>query len=534
MTTDTVARLTRLVGEPCLRYLLALRQPQEAEAQLLVDDLTTEQATVLRMLGDAMPFDLAGDDSDFQTKFEIARRLGQYVLQAGCSWAVALRRASGGTVDDMASEDAVLRGLLPQLRDIYPIMLLPRTLPFEADIISSLHGHPTRESAHAAILADPDLGRLFPEGSERSGPSGSYLGPNVGGTMQLWALPAQLLTTAFDWARLDSEVPPLHAVASRLTDAVDLVRRAVRGETVTVPARIALAGALLPDEFAPFEIDGARIRRRDARDDWLVAMTGGDRSVSATVDDQRHIEISYAGDVVIETTMDYRIRLGERTAGKWPSDLSRLRQSLHDLVEAIRLGLALTDTQDDPVLVLQSWAVTLDPLSHGPNIRWSEVEQNRKLVPRQLTVADVQAWRGWTERLLAQDTSNVAIATRRVLQAIGERQMLDDVLIDSIMAWENLFGAEQETTFRVCGSLAWLLADDVAERKTLMRELKKIYALRSRIVHGSASLGPADHAASRRALRVSLDALRAILQHRPDLLTEVDGPARSNRVLLGD
>lgn len=137
MTTETVTRLTRLLGEPCLRYLLALHQPQEAEAQLLVEDLTTEQAAALELLGDAMPFDLAGDDSEFQIKFEVARRLGQHVLQAGCSWAIAFRRASGGTVDDVASEDVVLRGLLPQLRDVYPIMLLPRSLPFAGAEISS-------------------------------------------------------------------------------------------------------------------------------------------------------------------------------------------------------------------------------------------------------------------------------------------------------------------------------------------------------------------------------------------------------------
>lgn len=514
-----------------------MRDTQQANAPLLVDDLTTEQTTVLKMLSDAMPFDLTGDDSDFQIRFEVARRLGQFDLRAGCSWGISVRRASGGAVNDMRSKDVVIQALLPQLRDVYPMMLLPRSRPYAgagADIASALYGHPSRESAQSAVLADTDLSRLFPEDSEASGPSGSYVGPSRGGGIQLWSLPGQLFATAFDWARLESTVPSLEAVAGRLEDTIDLVRRAVRGETVTVPARVALTGALLPNDSAPFDIDGNHVRRRDGRDDWLVASTGGDRKLTATGEDDSQIEISYAGDIIIETTMEYRIHLGGLTTDEWPADLSRLRRALYDFVESVRLGLALTTDPEDPVLVLQSWIVTLDPLAFGPNIGWREVEQNHKLVPRQLTAANIDGWRNWAERLLAHDMSNVEIAVRRVLQAIGERQMLDDVLIDSIMAWENLFGAEQETMFRVCGSLAWLVESDAAQRKVLMKELKQIYAFRSRIVHGSRSLDPADHDIPRRALNVALDAIRKIVQHRPDLLTERDGPARSNRVLLGD
>lgn len=444
--------------------------------------------------------------------------------------AAALRRAAGGEVEALTSDDPVIDPLLSHLRDAYAVLLLPRARVFVPPL--SLFDHPKRAELEQAVLADEDLSQLFPEVSEHSGPVGSYIGPNRGGGIQLWTLPSQLVTTAFDWARLDANTPTLTEVANKLEVVVDLLRRAVRGETVAVPVRIALAGVLPPEGADSIEIAGTTLRRRDHRDDWLFALTG-DQKVTSTDADGKQIEISYSGDLIVEATMDYRILLGQVSDSGWPAELSILPRKLDARVEAIRLALALVESDNDPALVLPGWSFWLDPLGHGPCISWRDASRNRKLSPRQLTPQDVNEWDAWAKALAAQDLSRVEIAVRRVLRALGERTMPEDVLIDSVMAWENLFGAAQETTFRVCGSLTWLLSDGGDERAQLMKELKQIYQLRSRIVHGSGSLADSDHVSPRRALTVALDALRALLTKRTDLLAEPDGPTRSNRILLG-
>ena len=535
MANETWDRLVRLLGLPCLQYLTALDVGTSVDSQSPPEELTPEQSATLELLGEALPFDMVQSVPDFATRFEIAWRLGAYVPEYGGSWAVAIRRASGGSIDPTESTDPVVAELLQQLRDVYALMLLPSSMPaFGPDLSAALYGHPSRLSFEESVQADEDLARLFPHETASAGRSGSYIGPNRGGGIQLWGLPGQLLRVALDWARLDSPTPRLGEVSERLTLVVDLVRHVARGETVAIPARIALTGVRLPDEITGFDIGRSHLRKRDDRDAWLTDFTGTAGKLTTTTPDGQTVEIDYGGDVVIETTMDYRIHLGELETSDWPKELSALRQSLDHTIEAIRLALALTPSSDEPILVLPSWVVTMDPLGHGPNIGWQNTQRNSKLIPRQLTSTQVEQWRSWSERLIASKMSNIEIAVRRVLLAVGERQMPEDVLIDSIMAWENLFGAHQETMFRVCGSLAWLLTNDVGERKTLMKELKDIYGLRSRVVHGSASLKPSDSTAPQRALEIAMDALRVIFKDRADLLNEPDGSARSNRVLLGD
>jgi len=63
----------------------------------------------------------------------------------------------------------------------------------------------------------------------------------------------------------------------------------------------------------------------------------------------------------------------------------------------------------------------------------------------------------------------------------------EDRLVDAAVAWEALFGSQErdQLSLQLALSVAWLLApDDHAERERLFRRAKKIYGLRSKLVHG--------------------------------------------------
>ncbi len=125
------------------------------------------------------------------------------------------------------------------------------------------------------------------------------------------------------------------------------------------------------------------------------------------------------------------------------------------------------------------------------------------------------------------------MAIRRMLQALAERSQQDDVLVDAVVVWENLFGAAQETTLRITTALAWLLGTDADDRAARQSRYKNLYGLRSDIVHGSDKLKVAEvPAAAEEAVQVSLAALREIFSVRQDLLQENDSGRRGNRLLL--
>jgi hypothetical protein len=92
-----------------------------------------------------------------------------------------------------------------------------------------------------------------------------------------------------------------------------------------------------------------------------------------------------------------------------------------------------------------------------------------------------------------------------------------DRLVDSVIAWENLFGtSEGEPRLRISAAMAWLLAGDAATRReALQLEIKGIYDARSKIVHGAAaSDDPRLPDEASRALALGLDSLRVLFSER--------------------
>ena len=107
-------------------------------------------------------------------------------------------------------------------------------------------------------------------------------------------------------------------------------------------------------------------------------------------------------------------------------------------------------------------------------------------MPTTLTQSEVDSWRLWYVRLSTGHIKRIDLALARILRAQGERREPSDVLIDSVIAWENLFGTKEgEPTFRVTMCLAALLEAETQARIELKRRLGKVYTLRSKVVHGS-------------------------------------------------
>lgn len=83
------------------------------------------------------------------------------------------------------------------------------------------------------------------------------------------------------------------------------------------------------------------------------------------------------------------------------------------------------------------------------------------------------------------------------------------------------------------GRLAWRLGENATAREALATKLRKLYKLRSDIVHGSSEVTPqvvGQH--YQEALSITLDALRTLFRDRPELLADTTGSARSKRLML--
>ncbi|MFC0627457.1 hypothetical protein [Kribbella deserti] len=530
MTEEKWSRVVDLVGQRCLTYLLAADEHQ-GKTSLTFEELLPQQLAVLDALDSILPI---GNEFDHEIlkMSAVATRLGCPAMANGSSWAVTLRAMAGAYFATVTSADSLALHLLRLLRDCYALLLLPGGHPMMgAQLAASIFTNPSNREFEAAVLQDDDLNRLFPDVSEHSGHSGPYMSPGTGGTIQLWGLSEKLINAAWCLARLDTEYPSEEATAERLVGVLRDFRKIALGKTVKVPVRVGLTGVQLPDTSIVVDFTDSLLRSVDERDGWLTSHLGIGGKLSGETPEGDSIQIDYAGDVVLETTMDFKIHR-QSFKDEWPMDLRAMQMKLDEKVELLRLALALA-TAESPLLVVVSWQATFHPFETSPKMSWREAHRNSKLVPRRLSVDQVDGWRTHGHKVLSLPMKKVEIAVRRALLALGERNMSEDILIDSVMVWENLFGSKLETGLRVCGSMAWLLGTDVASRKALRRELSDLYELRSQVVHGSSGLKPEEHAQAIRAMQLALQALRAVAMDHPSLLQLSDGGSRSSHILLG-
>lgn len=140
----------------------------------------------------------------------------------------------------------------------------------------------------------------------------------------------------------------------------------------------------------------------------------------------------------------------------------------------------------------------------------------------------------WYCVLSDKDLKKVHTPLKRLQYAIFERRNPEDSIVDAIIAWEGMFSEAFETTFKVTGSMAKFLRSG-SEREELFIRLKKLYQLRSDLVHGGASkLLRTESISDVRAevINIGLECLMKII--KDDRLLSMDSGERIKDILVFD
>ena len=137
----------------------------------------------------------------------------------------------------------------------------------------------------------------------------------------------------------------------------------------------------------------------------------------------------------------------------------------------------------------------------------------------------------WCSLLDSNHSSAIDIAARRAVSAISMRSDSSDMLIDAVMAWENLFGTSSESTFRITAAITKLLESDERARRGYRKQLADLYEVRSRVVHGTHVDGTKVSEAAEKATRVALEALGEVYRRGPEWVT-LSSVERADRMIL--
>lgn len=530
-----IERAVAVLGQPLLEFVCACP----------LDDLAAHgevAPSIIREINAALDTEVDGkSDPDAMGEY-LKYRMGETIN--GEVLALTLHKQAGGVVNPPTTSNRLDELVVRLAADCYPLLLFPpdeffRDMPgrINTQVTSTLFRHELAKEFQTLVLADVKLASIFQHHSEHSGHTTPMIYRNTGrgSSLQLWSLLDIVLGGAWRSRPNSPAIPDVNEFCAIALSRWQLIRNVLtKKSNQQVSSRFAFAGVRLPGP-GPYDFDDLVLRQVDARDQEYVPkhlvgqLTSTDASGNSVV-------IDYSGDVVAEMQLPYVVRFIEHGPDEFPSfppELMKLNNT-EALLRRLRMSLLLAVRREHRVQIVPSWQSIDDPLEHMASQGWADPRQAVGLTPSQLTQKEVADWQEWYRLLGTPGSERLGIAMSRVIRAVAERRDPVDVLIDSVIAWENLFGSSQgEPTLRVTASMALLLERDTHKRLELREKLARIYTLRSKAVHGSSQPKPEEITLCYEALDYSINALRVVFKERPELLEDKDGTGRSLKLILG-
>ncbi|MEV4411395.1 hypothetical protein [Catellatospora sp. NPDC049609] len=544
VTTADITALSQLreaVGARFLGYVLACTPDAAEELLSGTRNLSAKQLPVVRRMSatlNLLPADLAPD---------LKTNAIQYLLvqvEDGRTMAARLRaQVRDDEAVPVTAEPGLEQHMAALAFDAYPAFLYPNEeteWPFSdrpnINVSRIIHQHPQYKQFLSAILSDPKIGKKFVKTSNELGHyTHVYSNVGRGGGQQLAMLPEIIMMNALRRLKI-AALDPI-AFVEAAVDELKLSRTILGGgqnHGATVAAKVAFTGILLPPG-ATLDFAGAIIREVSEADRrYAPAALKGKLSGEDAAGN--HATVNYDGDVLMEYNFPYSARVSSEPidmTGGWPNDLYPPSE-IDAIILHLRFGLMLAIERESRAQLVPTWRLYQAPLESASSLSWYDPRHGVGIMPVALTADEFTAWSGWCEKLSAPHVSKIDVALSRILRAVAERREPSDLLVDSVIAWENIFGTKEgEPTFRITACLASLLEDTLEKRLALRTKLSAIYTLRSDVVHGNRPLKRTEFATCYEALDIAIRAVKILLSDRSDILQQPDGGRRSAMLLLG-
>ncbi len=452
------------------------------------------------------------------------------------TWANYIRKLAGGRAPKTAESSTDFNQFMVSVAtEMFPLMLLPRDGdrfdPFHPGFSRPMHHY--LEQINRLIGLDDDIKQLFPDSDGALGRRGFVTtSTGRGGGIQTATFPEYLIKSAWELATLDISTAQKPQFIRAIRKVLVTLRQAIRGEEPLVPVRIGLAGIKF-DGIQRIPAAGGVLRPSSPNDiSWqLPAHLSG--TTTNGMPDGSTVITTNSGDLVFETRLPLRIRI---ESGFPQPQNDQNFYYFHELdlqIESLQLGALLGLPVDSirPKLK-RTWIHGLDIFNPIANYSWTALPL-RPTAPTVVANSTSDSFKYWSNRIYKHRTKHIDMAISRALSAELERADPKDSIVDTVVAWENLFGTKAETTFRLSAAIAILLKPRGPQRASLQKDVKNLYDIRSKLVHGNPDVDRVDvYAKSIECMDLTRSIFLAIFKSRLPILAIPESKDRNASLIL--
>ena len=293
-----------------------------------------------------------------------------------------------------------------------------------------------------------------------------------GGTQQILTYISGIILAAIDLTVLENKQFNRGAIRANLSKSIERYKSFIRNEAVNEEHLVGLSGFTVADNLKIGLGDSAVFALNKFQSQYFF----GNENTNFV------IKNDFTRKILFEGNQENMEKFFQTPNFK----ISNYHLKIHELIKNIRLSLVLTMANSEKLLY--SFIEGDYLISSTGNLNsfvWRNSNIIRKTTDIKIDnkIANKIAIKYLT--IIDNDLSSINIAINRLLSATCMRDSQDDMLIDAVMCWENIIGSEYEVSFKVCASMAKLLANNEEQRKQIFEELKKIYKNRSKLIHGN-------------------------------------------------
>jgi len=295
-----------------------------------------------------------------------------------------------------------------------------------------------------------------------------------GGSQQPVSIISSILLTAIDLSVLERGEMIESDIISNIPKAFERFKMYIRKEPVPEEHLIGVSGFQVENGV---KIGLGELSAKSLNDFQSSYFFGHDKNVFLALQIPFERKMIFAG--TFEQLQQYLKSVSSQS-------IFTDRENLNRIIRDIRLSLVLSLSNDEkafPAFIEDDYLITSS--GGAMSFMWSNNNQPRKISDMKLAKKDVSKISIKYLTISNKDISSINVAIKRLLSAVCSRDDPDDALIDAVMCWENVIGSDKEVTFKVCSSIAKVLSKRQDDRIDILRELKDIYELRSKLVHGS-------------------------------------------------